>query len=53
MPENIAAVISYATIIPAAAFLYLEPYRRNRFVRFHAVQHLLLFGAAVAFAVGS
>ena len=46
IPENIAAVISYVTIIPAILFLYLDPFRRNRFVRFHAVQHLLLFAAA-------
>jgi uncharacterized membrane protein len=53
VPENIAAVLSYLTIIPAVAFLYMDPFRRNRFVRFHAVQHLLLFGAAVAFGVGA
>ncbi len=53
LPENIAAMLSYATIIPAVTFLYVEPFRRNRFVRFHAVQHLLLFGAAVAFAAGA
>ncbi len=51
VPENIAAVLSYVTIIPAVAFLYVDPFRRNRFVRFHAVQHLLLFGTAVAFGV--
>jgi uncharacterized membrane protein len=53
LPENIAAVLSYLTIIPAVAFLYIDPFRRNRFVRFHAVQHLLLFGAAVAFGAGA
>jgi len=47
IPENIAAVISYLTIIPAGLLLFLEPFRRNRFVRFHAMQHLLLFAAAV------
>ena len=41
------------TIVPAVVFLYLDPFRRNRFVRFHAVQHLLLFGAAVGFAVAA
>ena len=53
LPENIAAVISYVTIIPAAVFLYLEPFRRNRFVRFHALQHLLLFATAVACAIAA
>jgi len=53
IPENIAAVIAYITIIPAAVFLFLEPFRRNRFVRFHAMQHLLLLGAAVIGLVGA
>ncbi len=53
LPENIAAVLSFLTIVPAVAFLYVDPFRRNRFVRFHAIQHLLLFGAAVAFGVGA
>jgi uncharacterized membrane protein len=53
VPENIAAVISYLTIIPAVIALYLEPFRHNRFVRFHAVQHLLLFGAACACGVAA
>ena len=51
VPENIAAVISYLTLIPAVVFLYLDPFRRNRFVRFHAIQHLLLFAAAFAVAI--
>jgi len=48
VPENIAGAISYATIVPAAVFLLVEPFRHNRFVRFHAMQYLLLFVAAVA-----
>lgn len=49
IPENIAAVIAYITIIPAILFLYVEPFRRNLFVRFHAFQHIFLFVAGVAF----
>jgi len=51
-PENIAGAMAYVTFIPAFLFLALEPYKRNRFVRFHAGQCLLLWaGAAVAAAL--
>lgn len=48
IPENIAAVIGYLTIIPAIVFVFLEPFRRNLFVRFHAFQHIFLFVVAMA-----
>jgi uncharacterized membrane protein len=52
LPENIAGALAYLTFIPAFLFLALEPYKRNRFVRFHAGQCLLLWaGAAVAAAL--
>ncbi len=51
IPENIAAVIAYITIIPAIVFAYVEPFRRNLFVRFHAFQHILLFVAGLAFTL--
>jgi len=50
-PENIAGAVAYLTFIPAIVFLVLEPYKNNRFVRFHAVQCLLLWGAAIVFAI--
>jgi uncharacterized membrane protein len=51
IPENIAAVVVYMTIIPAVAFLFVEPFKRNMFVRFHAFQHLFLWAAAFAFGI--
>jgi uncharacterized membrane protein len=48
-PENIAAVLAYLTFIPAVIFLASRPYRRNLFLRFHAVQ-CLFYCAAVTFA---
>jgi uncharacterized membrane protein len=42
LPENIAGALAYLTFIPATAFLLLEPYSQNRFVRFHSLQCLLL-----------
>lgn len=38
LDENIAGMLAYFTIIPAIIFLLIEPYNRNRFVRFHSFQ---------------
>ncbi len=42
------AASAYFTFIPASAFLLLDPYRRNPFLRFHALQSLLLWLAGLA-----
>lgn len=39
--------LAYVTPVPALAFLLVEPYRSNRFIRFHSYQCLLLTLAAV------
>lgn len=51
IPENIAGVLAYITIVPAIGFLFLEPFKRNLFVRFHAFQHLFLWVAGFACAI--
>jgi len=33
-------MVAYITIIPAIIFLVMEPYNKNKFVRFHAFQSL-------------
>ena len=38
-----AAAISYITFIPAVLFLVMEPYNRDRFVRFHSWQSISLW----------
>jgi uncharacterized membrane protein len=53
IPENIAGVIAYITIFPAIIFLLLDPFKRNRFVRFHSFQHLLLWAAGVAIGIAA
>ena len=40
MSDNVAGMLAYITIIPAIVFLVLEPYNRNRFVRFHSFQNI-------------
>lgn len=47
IPENIVAVLSYL-LVPAVVFLLLEPYRRNRFVRFHSFQCLFTVAGLIA-----
>lgn len=51
LPENVAGALAYLTFIPAILFLVLEPYKKKSFVRFHAVQCLLLWGAGVIVAL--
>ncbi|HXX01439.1 MAG TPA: zinc-ribbon domain-containing protein [Candidatus Acidoferrales bacterium] len=52
LPENIAGALAYLTFIPAIVFLVRQPYNRNRFVRFHSIQCLLLWAfVLVAIAV--
>jgi uncharacterized membrane protein len=46
-PRNIAGALAYLTFIPAIVFLTLDPYRRDRFVRFHSIQCLLLWLAGL------
>lgn len=48
MTDNVAGMLAYFTIIPAIIFLVMEPYNRNRFIRFHAFQCLFF---AVAWTV--
>jgi uncharacterized membrane protein len=48
LPENIAGALAYFLVIPAIAFLLVEPYSRNRFVRFHSFQCLAFCLLAVA-----
>ena len=40
LSRNVAGALAYLTFIPALIFLFLEPYKRDRFVRFHSIQCL-------------
>jgi len=48
MADNVAGMLAYITIIPAIIFLVMEPYNKNRFVRFHAWQNIFLHAAWIA-----
>ncbi len=52
LAENVAGMLAYFTIIPAIIFLLIEPYNRNRFVRFHSFQCLFVVAALIVIDIG-
>ena len=48
LPQTLAGALAYCTFIPPIVFLLVEPYSKNRFVRFHSLQSLGLCLAIVA-----
>ena len=51
LSERLAGALAYLTFIPAILFLVIDPYKKNRFVRFHSFQSLLLSGTAILIAL--
>jgi uncharacterized membrane protein len=49
--DNLLGALAYVSFVPALVFLLLDPYRKNPFVRFHAIQCLLLWLVCVVLAV--
>lgn len=49
LADNVAGALAYVTIIPAIIFLVMEPYNKNKFIRFHAFQ--CLFIGATGFVI--
>jgi uncharacterized membrane protein len=43
MPGTLAGALAYFTFLPAVVFLLVEPYKKNRFVRFHSFQCIGVF----------
>lgn len=52
LSDNAAGGLAYVTIIPAVIFLIVAPYNRNRFVRFHSWQSIMLAIAWFVVEVG-
>ncbi len=50
LTDNVAGALAYVTIIPAIIFLVMEPYNKNKFIRFHAFQ--CLFFVLACFVLG-
>ena len=53
LEPNIAAVLGYFFWILAIVWLVVEPYKNDRFVRFHAFQTIGLVVAAIALSIGA
>jgi uncharacterized membrane protein len=49
--DRFTAALAYITFIPAVILVLIEPFKRNRFVRFHAFQSIFLAVAAILAAV--
>ncbi len=52
LAPNIAGMLAYFTIIPAIIFLVLEPYNKDRYIRFHAFQSVFFHVAWIAAWIG-
>lgn len=46
LQDNVAGLLAYL-VIPAIIFLVMEPYNRNKFIRFHSFQAIALWVACV------
>lgn len=44
MTDNIASALCYIPVLGGLVFLLMEPYSRNKLIRFHAFQALILAG---------
>lgn len=51
LKENIAGALAYFTFVPALVFLWMMPFKRNHFVRFHSFQSIYLLIAGVLIAL--
>ena len=53
LTSNLAGALAYALgLITGILFLVLEPYKHDRFVRFHAMQSILFCAAAMVVSIG-
>ncbi len=52
LTPNVAGALAYFTIIPAIIFLVVEPYNKDRFIKFHAFQSLFFNLAWVVLMIG-
>jgi uncharacterized membrane protein len=52
LTSNLAGALAYALgLITGIAFLVLEPYKKDPFVRFHAMQSVLFSAACIVFSI--
>jgi uncharacterized membrane protein len=49
--DKLTATVAYLTFLPAIVFVLVEPFKRNRFIRFHSFQSIFLTVATILVAV--
>ncbi len=47
LAPNVAGALAYVTLIPPILFLVMEPYNKDKFIRFHSFQSLFFHAAAI------
>jgi uncharacterized membrane protein len=47
LPDRVAGALAYVLVLPAIFFLLRSPFSKNRFIRFHAWQSVLVAAATV------
>lgn len=51
LEPNIAALLGYLLLVPAILWLVLDPYKNDRFIRFHAFQALGLGAICIGLSI--
>jgi uncharacterized membrane protein len=51
LSDRLLGALAYITFIPAIIFLLVEPFKRNRFIRFHSYQCIFLWVAGLLLAI--
>ena len=51
LSDHLLGALAYITFIPAIIFLLVEPFKRNRFIRFHSFQCIFLWVAGLLLGI--
>jgi len=51
LTANVAGALAYFTFIPAIVFLVVDPYKNDRFIRFHSFQSIFYSVLFIAFSI--
>ena len=51
MADNIASALCYVPVLGPLVFLLMEPYNKNKAIRFHAWQSLFVLGLYIATSI--
>lgn len=51
LAPNVAGALAYVTLIPPILFLVMEPYNKDKFIRFHSFQCLFLTGGVIVASI--